>query len=80
MIWLAKPDEALADPIRLVTHAMTYGTYEDMKWARQHLTDVDLREALANAPPGMFDPRSLAYWHLKLGQHPPPPPLTRRFD
>ena len=80
VIWFEKPDEALADPIRFVTYAMTYGTHEDMKVVRQHLSDDDLRETLAKAPPGIFDLRSWAYWHLKLGQYPPPPLPTRHFD
>ena len=80
VIWFEKPDEALADPIRFVTYAMTYGTHEDMKVIRQYLSDDDLRETLAKAPAGIFDPRSWAYWHLKLGQYPAPPPPTRRFD
>lgn len=80
VIWFETPDEALADPIRFVTYAMTYGTHEDMKVVRQHLSDDALREAMAKAPPGIFDPRSWAYWHLKLGQYPPPPLPTRHFD
>ena len=30
VMWFEQPDEALADPIRLVTYAMTYGTHDDM--------------------------------------------------
>ena len=80
VIWFEKPDEALADPIRFITYAMTYGTHEDMQVVRQHLSDDDLRETLAKSPPGIFDPRSWAYWHLKLGQYPPPPLPTRHFN
>ncbi|GJL49504.1 hypothetical protein [Nitrospira sp. M1] len=80
VIWFEKPEEALTDPIRFVTYAMTYGTHEDMKVIKQYLSDDDLREVLAKAPPGIFDPRSWAYWHLKLGQYPPPPQPIRRFE
>ncbi len=79
VIWFEPPEQALADPIRFVTYAMTYGTHQDMKVVRLYLSDDDLREALTNAPPGIFDPRSWAYWHLKLGQYPPPPLPSRRF-
>jgi len=79
VIWFEPPEQALADPIRFVTYAMTYGTHQDMKVVRLYLSDDDLREALTYAPPGIFDPRSWAYWHLKLGQYPPPPLPSRRF-
>ena len=79
VIWFEPPEKALADPIRFVTYAMTYGTHQDMKVVRLYLSDDDLREALTYAPPGIFDPRSWAYWHLKLGQYPPPPLPLRRF-
>lgn len=77
VIWFEEPEKAIADAVRFVTYAMTYGTHEDMKIIRQYLSDDDLREALAKAPPGIADPRSWAYWHLKLDQY-PPPPLPKR--
>lgn len=80
VIWFEPPDEALADPIRFVTYAMTYGTHDDMNVIRRYLSDDELREALNHAPPGIFDPRSWAYWHLKLGHYPPPPLPTRAFE
>lgn len=79
VVWFEKPIEAISDPVQFVAYAMTYGTHEDMKVIRQYLSDNDLRELLAKAPPGIFDPRSWAYWHLKLGQYPPPPLPTRVF-
>lgn len=80
VVWFEPPDEALADPIRFVTYAMTYGTHDDMNVIRRYLSDAELREVLSHAPPGIFDPRSWAYWHLKLGQYPPPPLPTRTFE
>jgi hypothetical protein len=50
-----------------------------MKILRALLSDDDLREALDDAPPGIVDPRSWAYWNSKLGRYPPPPMPTRRF-
>src|SRR5260370_42366679 len=35
------------------------------------------REALDNAPAGIVDPRSWAYWNLRLGRY-PAAPLPRR--
>jgi hypothetical protein len=72
VVWFEKPEKAIADPVRFAAYAMTYGTHEEMKIIRQYLSDDDLREALAKVPPGIVDPRSWAYWHLKLGHYPPP--------
>ncbi len=49
---------------------MTYGTHEDMKVVRQHVSDEELREVLDQAPPGIFDDRSWAYWNVMLGRYP----------
>jgi hypothetical protein len=77
VVWFEPPEQAIADPVRLLAYAMTYGGYGDMAVIREQLSDNDLREAIAHAPPGIFDPRSWAYWHLKLGRYPPPPMPTR---
>ena len=58
---------------------MAYATFEDMQHIREHFSDDDLREVLANAPPGIIDPRSWAYWHAVLGQYPAPAMPTRRL-
>ena len=73
VIWFEEPDQAIADAVRFVAYAMTYGCHEDMAVIRQHLSEEDLREALSQAPPGIFDNRSWAYWNLKLGRYPTPP-------
>ena len=80
VIWFEEPEQALANPERFVAYAMTYGTPEDTKAIRRYLSDDDLREALNNAPPGIFDGRSWAYWNLKLGRHPAPPMPKRSFS
>lgn len=72
VIWFEPPEQALADPVRFLAYAMTYATHEDMQTIRRHVTDDELREALDKAPPGIIDPRSWSYWHLKLGRHPAP--------
>jgi hypothetical protein len=58
---------------------MTYGDHKDMKAIRRHLSDSDLREALKNAPAGIFYARSWAYWNLKMGRYPTPPMPERRI-
>ena len=73
VVWFEEPRQAIADAARFVAYAMTYGTHADVAVIRKHLTEDELREALSNAPPGIFDPRSWAYWNLKLGRYPAPP-------
>jgi len=79
IIWFEPPERALADPIRFMTYAMTYARHEDMRVIRRYVSDDDMRDALDNAPPGIIDPRSWAYWNSKMGRYPPPPLPKRHF-
>ena len=79
VLWFEPPQQAIADPIRFATYAMTYGTHQDMTILRQYWSDDDLKEALSKAPPGIFDPRSWAYWNLKMDRYPTPPMPQRKF-
>ena len=78
VVWFKPPREVLAEPIHFLAHVMTYGTLEDVHILNNYIGPDDYREALENAPPGVFDPRSWAYWNLKYGQYPPPPLPVRR--
>jgi hypothetical protein len=80
VIWFEEPEQAIAIPARFLAYAMTYGDHRDMSIICRYLTDDDLREALDNAPPGIFDARSWAYWNVKLGRYPTPPMPKRRFQ
>jgi hypothetical protein len=73
VVWFEEPAQAVAYPARFIAYAMTYGTHEDVAVIRRHFSDDDLLEALSQAPPGIFDGRSWAYWNLKLGRYPSPP-------
>jgi hypothetical protein len=73
VIWFEPAERALADPIRFLAHLMTYGTAEEVAIVMRYLSLEDFREALEQAPPGIFDERSWNYWHLMTGRHPPPP-------
>lgn len=79
IVWLEDPEKALGDPIRFLAYAMAHARHEDMRVIRQHVSDDDFREALDNAPPGIIDPRSWAYWNLRMGRFPPPPLPQRTF-
>ena len=73
VVWFKSPADAIAMPNHFIAHVLTYGTHEDVGVLRRFVSDDDLREALASAPPGVFDDRSWAYWHLKLDRYPAPP-------
>lgn len=79
LVWFEEPADALADPIRFVAYALEFATYEDMKTLSRYVTEDDIRETLAAAPPGIIRPRSWAYWHARLGRYPAPPLPVRRL-
>jgi hypothetical protein len=79
IIWFENAETALADPVRFMAYAAAYATHDDMKRIRHHISDADFRDALDQAPPGIIDARSWAYWNLKLGRHPAPPLPARNL-
>ena len=79
LVWFEPPEQALADPIRLMAYAFANATHEDMNVLRCYLDDDDFRAALDNAPPGIIDPRSWAYWNARLGRYPAAPLPKRRL-
>ncbi len=78
-MWFEEPAEALSDTVRFAAYALARATHEDMQLLRAFMTDDDLREALDNAPPGIIDARSWAYWNSRLGRYPAPPMPARRL-
>lgn len=79
LVWFEPPEKALTDPARFLAYAFARATHGEMKALRAYVDDADLREALDNAPPGVIDPRSWAYWNLRLGRYPAPPMPRRRL-
>lgn len=80
VVWFKAPEEALVDKTHFLAHVMTYGTVEDVLTARKHFSAEEFRAALENAPAGVFDPRSWAYWNTVLGRLPVPPLPKRRLE
>lgn len=80
VVWFEEADQALADPVRFMAYALTYGVHEDTRILRSYYSDDELRDALDHAPPGIFDPRSWAYWNNILGRYPAGPLPQRTFD
>jgi hypothetical protein len=79
LVWFEPPEQALADPVRFLAYAYARATHGEMKILRRIFDDGELREALDKAPPGIIDPRSWAYWNLRLGRYPAPPLPERKF-
>ena len=73
VIWFEPPERALADPVRFLTYLMTYGTAEEVAVVMRYVSLEDFREALENAPPGIFDERSWNYWNIVTKRYPVPP-------
>lgn len=78
VVWFKEPADALSDPVHFLAHVMTYGTVEDLRAIREVVSREELLEALEQAPAGVFDARSWAYWNLMLGRMPAPPLPVRR--
>jgi hypothetical protein len=77
VVWFEPPEKALANPVRFLAYLMTYGTLEDVAVVQRYLDLEDFREALEQAPPGIIDERSWAYWNTVTGRY-PVPPMPRR--
>ena len=73
VIWFEEPARALADPVQFLAHVMVFGTIEDLGALRAIVGKADYREILEQAPPGIFDARSWAYWNLICDRRPTPP-------
>lgn len=78
VVWFKEPAEALDDPVHFLAHVMTYGTIEDLRAIEGVIGREEFREALEQAPAGVFDARSWAYWNLMVGRVPAPPMPVRR--
>lgn len=57
----------MRQPERVAAQVMELGDYDDVQLLSVRLGDDYLREVLAQAEAGWFNPRSWAYWHYRLG-------------
>ena len=74
LVWFEPPEQALSDATRFLAYAFAYARAYEMDALREWVDDTQLRTALRDAPPGIIDPRSWAYWHLMLDLAPGPQP------
>jgi hypothetical protein len=74
------PEITLLDANFFLAHVFANGELEDINIINRHFDKEALSSALQNAPPGIIDERSWAYWNLILRDLSPPPPMpTRTF-
>lgn len=73
VVWYKSPEETLADPVLFLCSLMTHTLPDDVVTVAKYATPQQFRHALEHAPAGLFDPRSWAYWNIKLGREPVPP-------
>jgi hypothetical protein len=80
-IWWKTPEEAVAQPLRVIAQVMNLGDYADVQTLASQVGDEVLREVMTCAEAGQFNERSWAYWHYRLGlaevDQVPPLPLRR---
>ena len=77
VFWWGKPEEWMEDARRFTAQVMVFGDWTDTTLTWKLLGESSFRQVLANAPPGVFDPKSWAFWHHLF--HVEVPPLPRRF-
>jgi probable addiction module antidote protein len=79
-VWWKDPPKALADFTLFIAQLMTFATMRDTRWMLDTYRTSELRNALHNAPPGIFNGRSWHFWHHKLGMPDIPEMPARRMS
>ncbi len=80
IIWFEPPEQALSNPIRFMAYLMTYGTIDELNIIKKYVGEDDFKEALINAPAGIFDKRSWSYWNVIYGFEPVPDMPKRKLS
>ena len=75
--WWEPAETTLAGTELFLCRVMVFGTWDDVCLALEAYGEENFSAALRSAPPGLFDPRSWHYWHIRFGLL-PVPPLPRR--
>jgi len=67
LFWWQPPEASLANPRRFLAQVMTLGTWQEVQLVGEAFGWNAFKDALLNAPAGVFDMRSWAYWHAVFG-------------
>lgn len=81
-IWWKTPDEAMAQPQRVIAQVMNIGDFDDARLLQLEAGPEVLTEVLRRAEAGQLNARSWHYWHYRLGLSEPgkvPPMPVRSF-
>jgi hypothetical protein len=77
LFWWGKPEEWLPEPIRFLAQVMTYGDLDDVCATLETLGKSAFVQVLDNPPPGVFDQKSWAFWHVYYDRSVPPMPIRK---
>ncbi len=77
VFWWGQPEDWMQDVIRFTAQVMVFGDWSDTTLTWRLLSPSLFRQVLAQAPPGVFDPKSWAFWHHYFQIT--TPPLPKRF-
>ena len=78
-VWWQSPERVLADGRLLLAQMMTLATADDVRWLLSVASSADLLRVLDDPPVGVFNRRSWAFWHLRLGRETIPDLPVRRL-
>ena len=78
--WYIAPEALLEDKNRFLCEVMARGALQDVAAAKSAFPLKSFRKAYKDAPPGLFDRRSWAYWGLILFSDPDRLPYPERFQ
>ena len=67
LCWWQPPEVTLSQPRRFLTQIMVLGTWQEVRKVKDYFDTDAFRDALLNAPAGIFDVRSWAYWRAVFG-------------
>jgi len=71
LFWWKDPSHK--DPHRIAAQVMVFGNLEDIKSVREQYGESIFEEVLSSPPLGLFDEKSWAFWHKKVGKTNIPP-------
>jgi hypothetical protein len=78
VFWWGEAEKWVQDLFRFAAQVMTYGNLDDVLVTLRSLGDKAFVDVLKSPPPGVFDPKSWAFWHAYY-RLPVPPLPTRKL-
>jgi hypothetical protein len=79
VVWYDAAERTLEAIPTFLAHLMVYGSQADVKMVEQYISLDEFRQALGDAPAGIFTQDAWIRWHREFGIEPIPPLPRRRF-